>query len=155
VTSTQLSPGTVKALLREENALRLCDDTLALYVEARKRGADPSCIPEMIQREVARRFGVSEQVAIEAMRCAETLPQMSSTDVAEVREISHYRKYNRCKDGSLQVGHSAPLDVDLWRLPPPSSASAPLVPSTLGMVHAAANSGFRAMPLVLMAASYS
>lgn len=133
----------------------MCDDTLALYVEARKKGTDPFEIPEMIQREVAWRFGLSEEIAIEAMRCAETLPQMSPADVAEVREISHYRKYNRCQDGILQVGDTVPLSIDLWKLPVLSQESLPLTPSTLGMIHAAANSGFHARPLVLIAASYS
>ena len=126
-----------------------------MYVEAREKGIDPFEVPEVIQREVARRFGMSEQMAIEAMRCAETLPQMSPADVAEVRMISHYRKYNRCQDGALRVGDDIPLDIDLWKVPPLSKESLPLTPSTLGMIHAAANSGFRAMPLVLIAASYS
>ena len=90
---------------------------LLCTLKQEKKGTDPFAIPEMIQREVAWRFGLREEIAIEAMRCAETLPQMSPADVAEVREISHYRKYNRCQDGILQVGDTIPLNIDLWKLP--------------------------------------
>lgn len=148
--SRELSPAAIKALLREENTLRLCDETMAMYDRARERGIDAFVVPELIQKEVARRFGMREDVAIEAMRCAETLPQMSAEDVREVIEISHYRKYNRCQDGTLKVGEEVPLDIELLRLPLPMNTSAPLESTSLSNIQHVSGG-----PLVVMAASYS
>ena len=152
--STQLSPRVVKAMLLEENRLRLCDETMQLYNYARENKMDPFRVPELIQQEVARRFGIDEAVAVEAMRCAETLPQLSEADIREVREISHYRKYNRCKDGTLEVGGTVPLDIGLWKVRGTAGASAGpnverLEAVTLSDVHQSGK------PLVIMAASYS
>lgn len=121
-----------------------------MYDRARERGIDAFVVPELIQKEVARRFGMREDVAIEAMRCAETLPQMSAEDVREVIEISHYRKYNRCQDGTLKVGEEVPLDIELLRLPLPMNTSAPLESTSLSNIQHVSGG-----PLVVMAASYS
>ena len=48
-----------------------------------------------------------------AMRGAESL--VPAVDVAEIRDISFYRKYNRMQDGKLSVGDVAP-DVELHKL---------------------------------------
>ena len=40
-------------------------------------------------------------------QCAETLVS-DPNDLAEIKEISFYRKYNRMKDGPLDVGDKAP-----------------------------------------------
>lgn len=148
--SRQLSPAAIKALLREENRLRLCDETMTVYDRAREQGIDAFVVPELIQKEVAKRFGMREEVAVEAMRCAETLPQMSAEDVREAIEISHYRKYNRCQDGSLEVGGEVPLNIELWRLPLPMDSSAPLESTSLSHIQHVSGG-----PLVVMAASYS
>jgi len=66
---------------------------------------------ERLQRRVAREFGLSEDVGLQVMRNAEALLPGDP----EVREISLYRKYNRCRDGPLQVGDAAP-NVHLHRL---------------------------------------
>ena len=150
--STELSPAAIKALLREENTLRLCHQTMIMYDHAREQGIDAFVVPELIQKEVARRFGMREEVAVEAMRCAETLPQMSAEDVREVIEISHYRKYNRCQDGILKIGADVPLDIELWRLPLPLPVRTPVPLELTSLSHIQHVSGG---PLVVMAASYS
>lgn len=61
-------------------------------------------VMERLQRQVAKEFGLAEEVGLQVMRQAEELLPGDS----EVREISLYRKFNRCRDGSLTVGDSAP-----------------------------------------------
>ena len=97
-----------------ENELRLGPTAMRIYDEARRIGRDAMEVPEQVQKAVAAYFGLSEEVAFTAMRCAETLPQISAADIQEIRNISHYRKYNRCKNGNLNVGDPAP-DVCLWK----------------------------------------
>ena len=155
----ELSPALIKDMLRLENEMRLGDIAMAEYDKARAKGEDPFQIPEQIQIAVAAHFGLEPSVAMDAMRCAETLPQMTAADVEEVVQISHYRRYNRCMDGTLQVGDPSP-DVALFRLPNCSAATpttacvttacvAPLVPCALSAVAPLSS------PLLLVAASYS
>lgn len=146
----ELSPAAIKNMLRMENELRLCDRTMEYYNEARRAGRDPMEVPVQIQREVARAFNLSEDIALAAMRCAETLPQMSPQDVAEVKEISHYRKFNRCQDGSLQVGDSLP-DVPLVRFRRGGGGEITSLHSTLPSSPSLSAS----RPSVVVAASYS
>ena len=68
--SRQLSPAAIKALLREENRLRLCDETMTVYDRAREQGIDAFVVPELIQKEVAKRFGMREEVAVEGVPMA-------------------------------------------------------------------------------------
>jgi len=68
-------------------------------------------VMERLQRRVAAEFGLEESVGLEVMRCAE---QLLPGD-REVREISLYRKYNRCVDGQLRVGDLVP-DAELHQL---------------------------------------
>jgi hypothetical protein len=148
----ELSPALIKNMLRLENEMRLGDVAMAEYDKARANGEDPFQIPEQIQIAVAVHFGLEPSVAMDAMRCAETLPQMTAADVEEVVQISHYRRYNRCMDGTLQVGDHSP-DVSLFRLPNCSAATTagatPLVPCALSAVAPPSS------PLLLVAASYS
>ena len=121
--AVQLTPSEVKSLLIYENELRLCDETMHEFEKVRDEGGSDGGaghdgwlgIVEGIQKRVCKHFGVSEFVGVTAMRCAETLPQMTHTDVEQVRAISHYRKFNRCIDGSLKVHDAAP-STTLWQL---------------------------------------
>jgi len=61
-------------------------------------------VMDALQRQVAREFGLQENVGLQALRHAEAL--LPGDD--EVVEISLYRKYNRCWDGLLQVGDLSP-----------------------------------------------
>ena len=141
-----LSPAVIKDMLRMENELRLCKQTMQIYHEARRAGRDPMEVPVEIQKQVALAFNVPEDIALAAMRCAETLPQMRPQDVAEAIEISHYRKYNRCQDGNLQVGDPLP-DVPLVRFRRGGGGE-------LTSLHSALPST-PASPVVVVAASYS
>lgn len=68
-------------------------------------------VVEKLQHRVCDEFGVKADVGLTALRRAEDL----LPEDAEIQEISLYRKYNRCRDGTLQVTHSPP-DVMLVHL---------------------------------------
>lgn len=93
-------------MLKRENDLRLSPGTRDRLLEPSVRNKPHGWLAVMdeLQRQVAREFGLSEDVGITALRCAERL----LLGDAEVREISLYRKYNRCVDGSLHEGDVAP-----------------------------------------------
>jgi hypothetical protein len=61
-------------------------------------------IVEELQRQACREFGLSEDVGLMALRQAHVL----LPDDPEVDEISLYRKYNRCRDGSSKVSDRPP-----------------------------------------------
>jgi len=98
-------------MLRRENELRLCDETQAAFRQQRDSPEGWLGVVEGLQRRVAAEFGLTEAVGLDAMRCAESLLPGDE----EVIEISLYRKFNRCKDGALAVGMSAP-DAALYDL---------------------------------------
>lgn len=104
--ATQLSAAQIKAILRRENELRLAPETQRLFAAAAKTvgGSGWLDVVEDLQRHVAKEFGLSEQVGLDAMRRAEALLPGDP----EVKEISLYRKFNRCVDGDLAVGDVAP-----------------------------------------------
>ena len=143
----QLPPALIKDLLRLEERVRLSQETMSLYEFHRKAGSQGNATLQIIddlQRRVCREMGLPDGVGVAAMRCAETLPQMSAEDVKEVIAISHYRRHNRCRDGSLRVDDAAPR-LSLLRLP--LREADPLQPS-----------GFPPRgpgPLLVVAASYS
>jgi hypothetical protein len=148
-----LSVAQIKDLLQHENTVRLCDATMTEY-EALRHAGDSEWINvvERVQRRVCEHFGLSEYVGVNAMRCAETLPQMTASDVADVIEISHYRRFNRCKDGTLQVGDPAP-SLALFRYTGGGVARSAPVPCTFPCP-----SAFDLVPpspLLVVAASYS
>lgn len=62
----------------------------------------------MLCLQVAREFGLDEYVGMMAIQCATSLAP-SEKDKAEINEISLYRKFNRMKDGNLQLQDNAPL----------------------------------------------
>ena len=57
---------------------------------------------------MAAEFGLDPAIAMELMQCIETLVK-SPEDLAEIKEISFYRKYNRMRDGHLTIGDAAPV----------------------------------------------
>ena len=58
----------------------------------------------MLQRRVAAEFGLPEEIGLLIMREANSL--LPGDD--EVNQISLYRKFNRCTDGTLSVRDAAP-----------------------------------------------
>jgi hypothetical protein len=106
----ELTPSEVFAMLKFEDELRLSKETQDEFKRWRLEGKGEegmSVVVEDIQRRVAREFGLSEEVGMEALRCAETLLGPEHRDT--VVKLSLYRRHNRCVDGSLRVGDLAPL----------------------------------------------
>ena len=101
-----LSPAEIKEVLRRENEARLSPETQARFAAVGEVGDGWLEVVEALQREVAVACGLTERVGVAAMRNAERL--LDPIHHAEIREISLYRKYNRCKDGDLDVGDAAP-----------------------------------------------
>jgi hypothetical protein len=56
---------------------------------------------------VAREFSLDEEVGKRLLQCADSLTSTHAKREA-VREASFYRKYNRMRDGPLEVGDRAP-----------------------------------------------
>jgi hypothetical protein len=103
--SLGLSVDFIKEMLRRENELRLSEQTLSRFkVEGHEMYVP---ITEEIQRQVCREFGLSEEVGLTALRCADRL-MPTSADLAEIKEISFYRKYNRMRDGDVKEGDCVP-----------------------------------------------
>jgi len=122
----------VKAMLKYEDKLRLAPEAQEAY--ATDGSVD---ITENIQRRVAREFGFDDEtLGAEILRTAERL----FPDDPEIKNISHYRKYNRAVQGDLVEGGPAP-DVQ--------------VTSLTGEPLSLLRSRGGANPLVLVAGSYS
>lgn len=104
----------LKNMLRRENELRLGDEVQAKY-KAGGYGAYVE-ITEDVQKQVAKEFDLEEYLGMELLQCAESLVSDSS-DLAEIREISFYRKFNRMRDCPLEVGDDAPyVSKPLFRI---------------------------------------
>ncbi|KAL7541479.1 hypothetical protein ACHAWF_006943, partial [Thalassiosira exigua] len=87
-------------MLKRENELRLSDDVQRRFEEAERSGAETDWIEvaSEVQKELLREFGVAEsEDALNAYRCA-----------ANKHGVSLYVKYNRAREGDLQVGSTAP-----------------------------------------------
>jgi len=91
-----------------ESELRLTPEVQEAY--ARTGGAADVTIN--VQKQVAEEFGFpNPEVGIDVLRTAES----RFPDDAEIKELSHYRKFNRCKQGDLELGQAAP-DVQVYDL---------------------------------------
>lgn len=92
------SDDVVISMLRREDELRLSHDVQKRFEEAERSGAESDWIEvaEAVQLEVIREFGLSEK-ALYAYRCA-----------AIKHGVSLYVKFNRAREGDLQVGSIAP-----------------------------------------------
>lgn len=85
------------SMLRKEEVYRLSPYYQALFGE--DGGANIPQVIDDLQHRVGIECGVPPLIAAEAMRCAEVLLDGDP----EVVQISHYRRYNRMRDGHLQV----------------------------------------------------
>lgn len=97
---------TLKAMLRRENDLRISPETQKQYKDLGHEGYVP--VTNALQEKVAKEFGLSIDKGVELLRCAETLVETDPQALNIVKELSLYRKYNRCIDGDVKVGMSAP-----------------------------------------------
>ena len=93
-----MSKEEILAILRRENELRLAPETQQRFKDASHKPDGWITVVEELQREVAEEFRLPQQVAFKVMREAESLLPY---DMDSIREISLYRKYNRCVDGNL------------------------------------------------------
>jgi hypothetical protein len=103
--SLGLSVDFVKQMLRRENELRLSESTLTRYKTEGSHLYVP--ITEEIQLQVCQEFNLSEEIGLIALRCADSL-MPTPDDLAEIKEISFYRKYNRMRDGNIKEGEPLP-----------------------------------------------
>lgn len=97
----------IKAMLKREDILRLSPETQQLYKEYRLAGRGEEgmqVVVDDIQKRVVKEFGLSMEVGIEAIQCAESI--LEGDD--EVKSLSLYRRHNRCIDGNLNIGDIAP-----------------------------------------------
>lgn len=96
---------TLKAMLRREDELRLCPETLHQYATQ----GDGSYVPitTALQGQVGREFGLSEELGTMLLRCADSFAR-SDSEHAEIVSLSLYRRHNRCVDGNLREGQRAP-----------------------------------------------
>jgi hypothetical protein len=121
LTNAGASFGLLVRMLTRESEVRL---GTKVQLEYKVHGYDKYVeITERAQLQVAEEFaselvacgealGVSPvQAGVVLMQAAENLVQGDEEKVRTVKELSFYRKYNRCYDGKLGVGEPAPLCV--------------------------------------------
>lgn len=117
------SKDALRAMLEEEERLRLCPETQAKMREVtEQQHKEWLDVVEEIQIQLVRKFGFGstprqEALALHALRTAHvTYP--------EFRALSVYVRNNRARDGDLKEGDTVP-DVPLMCLPPtaPSCSS--------------------------------
>ena len=95
-------------MLDRENELRLSESVnSAIRTYGHSAYGD---IMDAVQRHVAEEFGYGDDVdrGVSFMRCAESIYAGDAERLREIREVSYYRKYNRCKDGDVVVGEPYP-----------------------------------------------
>lgn len=101
----RLETETVEAMLRREEDLRLCAETQAAFYAARREPGGVFRIVEELQRRVCEEFELPEEIGLTALRCAQHW-----IGEAKAKELSLYRRHNRCVDGLLTMGAPAPLE---------------------------------------------
>lgn len=96
-------------MLKRENEIRLSNNTNELI---KKLGSDMyGDIMNNIQINVGLEFGFNKNnvnLAVELIRSAENIFEHDSIKLNNIREISYYRKFNRCHDGNIKIGTIPP-----------------------------------------------
>ena len=106
----------IKSMLRRENELRLCDETQQKFkaINTKNPGSGWLQVVEQLQYQVCDEFGLPYDVGLTALRSPQLLLPNDDPDLlAEIIDISLYRKYNRCRDGNLNVNDSPPTNVKI------------------------------------------
>lgn len=104
----------LKAMLQREEELRISPDVQRIYDEANAQPNPPNPtdvyieVSTRLQKQVATEFNLSEEFGVYLLRAAEQLVRHDPERVAEVRQISFYRRFNRLQDGTLQAGDTVP-----------------------------------------------
>lgn len=152
----------IKAILQRENELRLAPETQRKFRNVSSRPDGWLRVVEELQRQVANEFRLPHQVALTAMRQAESLVPQQQWN--EIKELSLYRKYNRCVDGSLKVGDAPPNTtlISAAAASPSSphntdgAAGGPVHKRSITTLHALLrDASCRSAPLVVFAGSYT
>mmetsp|Transcript_70667 Transcript_70667/g.118116 ORF Transcript_70667/g.118116 Transcript_70667/m.118116 type:complete len:382 (-) Transcript_70667:1047-2192(-) len=103
----------VKGLLLHERHLRLAPESLEYQDELRHSEDAVFLITEALQREALRACGLPDDPT--SLRLLQSVLTMYPED-AEIQALPFYERYNRCRQGNLKVGDSAPLDIPLATL---------------------------------------
>lgn len=97
---------TLKAMLTREEHLRTCEETQQQLMEL---GEDSYVsVVDAIQAQVSQEFGLSAELGMMLLRCAESFAR-TDAEHADIVALSLYRRFNRCIDGNLQVGDITPI----------------------------------------------
>ena len=94
----------LKRMLIRENELRLSEEYQKLYADAERRSYSTwADVTDQLQREVIREFHLDEEMdeALLCLRCATQI-------YPDLKEIPLYVRYNRARDGDLQLNDVAP-----------------------------------------------
>jgi len=98
-------------MLIRENELRLSDEYQKQYSEAEKTSFSSWLdVTDQLQRQIIREFNLDEEMedALLCLRCATQI-------YPDLKDIPLYVKYNRARDGDLQIGDIVP-DVPIVQL---------------------------------------
>lgn len=91
-------------MLQRENELRLSDEYQTRFREAEETSSSSWLdVVNELQEQVVREFHLDDEMdnALLCLRCATQI-------YPELKDIPLYTKFNRARDGDLQVGDSAP-----------------------------------------------
>jgi hypothetical protein len=91
-------------MLIRENELRLSDEYQKRYSEAEKTSLSSWLdVTDELQRQIIREFNLDEEMedALLCLRCATQI-------YPDLKHIPIYVKYNRARDGDLQIGDIVP-----------------------------------------------
>ena len=102
-----------QGLLLHERHLRLAPESLEYQDELRHSEDAVFLITEALQREALRACGLPDDPT--SLRLLQSVLTMYPED-AEIQALPFYERYNRCRQGNLKVGDSAPLDIPLATL---------------------------------------
>lgn len=94
----------LKRMLIRENELRLSDEYQQRYADAEQSSSTSWLnVTDQLQRQVIREFNLDEEMddALLCLRCATQI-------YSDLKDIPLYVKYNRARDGDLQIGDSVP-----------------------------------------------
>jgi len=91
-------------MLIRENELRLSNEYQKRYSEAENTSSSSWLhVTDELQRQIIREFNLDEEMdeALSCLRCATQI-------YPDLKQIPLYTRYNRARDGDLQVGDIAP-----------------------------------------------
>ena len=97
-------------MLIRENELRLSDEYQKRYSEAETTSSSWLAVTDELQQQIIREFNLDGEMddALSCLRCATQI-------YPDLKQIPLYTRYNRARDGDLQVGDIAP-DVPVIQL---------------------------------------